>query len=243
VDPKTEHPWRAIEAPVLATDPPSGPAEPIAAGPSERGPAITVPAEAARWAAAGLGVVACLLVAAWLALSSGSDGVVLADVDPSGPGDGVGSAASAGPVVVEIVGAVARPGVYRLPAGARVADLVAAAGGYGPRVDTARVAAELDLASSVPDGARIRVPARGDPSAQPAASGGAGGGSAGSGPLDLTTATADQLDTLPGIGPVTAAKILAARDEAPFSAVDDLRSRGVLGEKTFERIRDLVTVP
>jgi competence protein ComEA len=242
VDPKTEHPWRAIEAPGLPTDTPGGPTKPIAAGSAERGPAITVPADAARWAAAGLGVVACLLVAAWLAVSSGSGGAVVAEVDASGSGGRLGAAASTGPVVVEIVGAIARPGVYRLPAGARIADLVAAAGGYGPRVDTARVASELDLASALSDGARVRVPARGDPSAQPVA-GGADGASAGPRPIDLNTATAEQLDTLPGIGPVTATKILAARDEAPFTAVDDLRSRGVLGEKTFERIRELVTVP
>ena len=60
--------------------------------------------------------------------------------------------------------------------------------------------------------------------------------------IDINHATADELDTLPGIGPVTAAKIIDARTQAPFATVDELQSRGVVGASTFEKLRDLVTV-
>jgi competence protein ComEA len=98
--------------------------------------------------------------------------------------------------------------------------------------------------AALADGDRIRVPARGDPPANVPPDGGAGTTPGdGTALIDLNTATPEQLDTLPGIGPVTAAKIVAAREEAAFVSVDDLRSRGVLGEKTFERVRELVAVP
>jgi competence protein ComEA len=202
---------------------------------------------------AGGGAIVLAIVAFLLAVGTGSTGTVSVGVEGSpvvdalrgssdlaGTGNGTENGRGSSPLIVEVVGAVARPGIYRLPAGARIGDLVDAAGGYGPRVDTDRAGRELNLAAPLHDGDQIRVPSRDDPTTpSKPAGGGSGGGSA---PLDLNQATAAELDGLPGIGPVTAAKILASRDEQPFASVDDLRARRLVGEKTFASLKDLVTV-
>jgi competence protein ComEA len=152
-------------------------------------------------------------------------------------------------VVVDVQGAVARPGVQRLPTGSRIGDAIVAAGGFGPRVAAERVGRELNLAALLRDGDHVFVPSRDDPggptgSTRPSGSSGSSGSAsgAGSGPIDLNHATASELDALPGIGPVTANKIVAARDERPFASVDELRSRKIVGAATYDRIKDLVVV-
>jgi competence protein ComEA len=147
-----------------------------------------------------------------------------------------------GEIVVDVEGAVVRPGLHRLPFGSRVGDAIAIAGGYSPQVDIDAAAALLNLAESLVDGAKVHVPARGEAvsATTPAREPGAAGPAGASGLIDINTATSEQLDTLPGIGPVTAAKIIAAREEAPFASVDELLSREVVGSSTFEKLRSLV---
>jgi competence protein ComEA len=168
---------------------------------------------------------------------------------------GPGSTAGEKELVVDVAGAVVKPGVYRLISGARVGDAIKAAGGFGPRVDVDRVGVELNLAAALTDGGQIRVPSRDDPAASAGGGsggsgvGGAGSGGAGSGgggaagsPVNLNKATQAELEGLPGIGPVTAGKILESRAGAPFRSVDELRERGLVGEKTFAKLKPLITV-
>jgi competence protein ComEA len=140
-------------------------------------------------------------------------------------------------LIVDVEGAVVAPGVHEVRAGGRVADAIAAAGGYSTEVDLAAAAVALNLAERLVDGQKIHVPARGEVGAMPIGAtqppGSAGG------PIDINHATQGELESLPGIGPVTAAKIIAAR---PYAAVDELGSRDVVGPSVMEQIRDLITV-
>jgi competence protein ComEA len=140
-----------------------------------------------------------------------------------------------GAIVVDVVGAVRRPGLYRLPERSRVADALARAGGATRR-------AQLDLvnlAAPISDGEQIVVPRRG--SAAPAGPGAGGPSAALSGPVHLNTATLEQLDALPGVGPVTAQKILDYRQEhGAFGSVDELDAIPGIGPARLEQLRELV---
>jgi competence protein ComEA len=141
-------------------------------------------------------------------------------------------------VWVHVVGQVASPGVVALPAGSRVGEAVAAAGGALPDADLAG----LNLAAVVPDGAQVRVPAPGEAPEGPAVEA-AGGGPAADGTVDVNTAGSGELQTLPGIGPVLADRIVAWRTEhGAFSDVDALRDVPGIGPSVLSRLRDLVRV-
>ena len=146
-------------------------------------------------------------------------------------------------IIVDVQGAVTRPGLLSLAGGSRVGDAIAAAGGYSSSVDVSAASQTLNLAARLADGDQVRVPILGQPAPSGVPAGaGAGAESPGGGQINVNTASAEQLDTLPGIGPVTAAKIIDAREQAPFATVDELLSRVAVGAATFDKIRDLITV-
>ncbi|MCC6223910.1 MAG: ComEA family DNA-binding protein [Thermoleophilia bacterium] len=151
----------------------------------------------------------------------------LAPVAAASPG-----ATEAAPLVVHVVGAVRRPGIYRLPEGSRVADAVERAGGATRRAELGLV----NLAAPLVDGQQVLVPRRG--AGGPATSGAPGGAPS---PLSLSTATLEQLDGLPGVGPVTAQRILDHRERhGPFASVDELDAVPGIGPARLEQLRELV---
>jgi competence protein ComEA len=142
-------------------------------------------------------------------------------------------------LVVDIVGAVRRPGLYRLEQGARVADAVARAGGATRRANLSLI----NLAAPLADGQQVVVPGRGSAAAGslPAAPGTAGATGISAGPVHLNTATLEQLDSLPGVGPVTAQKILDYRQKhGSFTSVDALDAVPGIGPARMEQLKDLV---
>jgi competence protein ComEA len=181
-------------------------------------------------------VVAVLVVAGHRLAGAGAASApdVVAPLEPVTP-----PAASSQRLVVHVVGAVRRPGLYRLRDGSRVADAVARAGGATGRANLAG----LNLAAPLVDGTQVLVPAR-LPTVAPGTSAPPDATGLG-GPVQkvsLSTATAEQLDALPGVGPVTAQKILDYRTEhGSFRSVDDLDAVPGIGPTRIEQLRDLVT--
>ena len=168
-------------------------------------------------------------------VAGGMSGPVAAD----GVAGGVPAArpSAGGEVVIAVAGKVKKPGLVRLPTGSRVADALQAAGGADPGVDVSL----LNLARKVVDGELILVGVTAPPGSV-VAPGPAGGGTP-QGPLNLNTATLADLDTLPGVGPVLAQRILDARDaQGGFRSVSDLRKVDGIGDSRYEQLKDLVTV-
>jgi len=150
------------------------------------------------------------------------------------------------PLVVDVAGAVPRPGVYEFPAGARVKDAVQAAGGLLAEADKA----SINLAAPLQDGQRLEVPYLSglEPTQAPFSSfssNPAGGSRVGSPAelIDINSATAEELETLPGIGSTLAQAIIDYRNEfGPFFAIEDIMFVDGIGPETFEAIKDLITV-
>ena len=152
---------------------------------------------------------------------------------------GAGPPSASGSIVVDIVGKVRRPGLYQLPMGSRVADAIAAAGGAVPGFD----ASVINLAAHIADGQQVVV--GGVPGVAPgAAAAPAGNGAAStSGPVSLNSATLEQLQTLPGVGPVLAQHILEWRTaHGGFSSIDQLNDVPGIGDVKFASLKTLVTV-
>jgi competence protein ComEA len=150
------------------------------------------------------------------------------------------SAVPAADLVVDVQGAVKHPGVVLLPPGSRIADALDAAGGYSRDADLNAAATALNLAATLTDGAQVYVPVIGL-AGGPGGGGTGGGGTGASGLVNLNTATPEELDALPGIGPVTVQLIVAGRAEQPFTTLDEMVERDVIDRGQLEDIRDLVT--
>jgi competence protein ComEA len=152
------------------------------------------------------------------------------------------------PLVVHVSGAVNQPGVFTLPAGSRVKDALQAAGGLAPAAQPGA----LNLAALVQDGSKIAVPfvpPTPDPlrlTTAPASTPAAGVRPSPAGPkfpININTASQDELEALPGIGPVIAQKIILYRTaNGPFTKIEDIQKVSGIGPKTFEEIKTLITV-
>ncbi|WP_019901007.1 ComEA family DNA-binding protein [Salinispora arenicola] len=191
-----------------------------------------------------LAVVAVLVVLgagfwAWQSRPQVEQVAPVAEAGPVAPSvSGGPTATPGGELVVAVAGKVRRPGLVRVSAGARVADAVQAAGGALPGVDVAL----FNPARKVVDGELILVGVPTPPGAAPVAAGGEAAAATG-GKVNLNTATLAQLDTLPGVGPVLAQRILAHRQQhGGFRSVSDLRQVGGIGDTRYEQLKDLVTV-
>ncbi|MDF1541666.1 MAG: ComEA family DNA-binding protein [Anaerosomatales bacterium] len=197
-------------------------------------------------------VVLALGVAGWRlggAAASGEFSYVDSDVASVSEDSVPGPVAAAAdeeptPLWVHVAGAVRVPGLYELEPGARVGDALTVAGGT---LDDAALDA-VNLARLLADGEQVYVPSEEEVEAGVAQPGAAAAGAApnaapGGGAVDINTATAGELEALPGVGPATAAKIIAEREaNGPFAAPEDLMRVAGIGEKKFEALRDLIVV-
>ncbi|WP_216094453.1 ComEA family DNA-binding protein [Jiangella alba] len=147
--------------------------------------------------------------------------------------------ATGGPIVIHVAGLVARPGVVELPSGSRVVDAIEAAGGATPDADLT----PINLARVLTDGEQVLVTADPPPAAPPAPPTGSASTPTTQAPVNLNTATAAELEALPGIGPALAGRILDWREQnGRFTSIDELREVSGIGEQRFAQLEPLVTL-
>jgi competence protein ComEA len=183
-----------------------------------------------------VGVCLGLVVLALLGQRLAHAGAASGETEPTAvPLEPIAEAPAQTVLVVHVVGEVRRPGLYRLRDGSRIADAVRRAGGALRNADLAAV----NLAAPLVDGVQILVPGE---ATAPAASAGAPGVGSSTGPVSLSSATVEELDELPGVGPITAQKIVDYRTEhGPFASVEDLDAVPGIGPTRVEQLRELVT--
>ena len=151
---------------------------------------------------------------------SSTDAIVLEKGDKT---DSVGS------IVVDVAGAVMKPGVYQLQADARTQNAIVKAGGLSDDADRGWVDHNINLAAQVSDGSKLYIPFKGDPAQR---------GDASNKQININTAKQSELESLSGIGPVTAQKIIDGR---PYSTIDELVGKKVIAAKLFEKIKEKIT--
>lgn len=152
----------------------------------------------------------------------------------------VKSAQDKSDIVIDIAGAVEKPGVYHLDSDSRVQDAIKAAGGIVKTANNEWISKNLNLAAKLTDAAKMYVPFVGEQGQIQANQGTLGNiGDSGGGLININSASESQLDTLSGVGPVTAQKIIASR---PYLSIEELLNKKIVGQSTFVKIRDKITV-
>lgn len=140
---------------------------------------------------------------------------------------------------IDIEGAVVLPGVYDLPMESRIKDALIAAGGLSGGADREFVAKNINLSVKLSDGAKIYIPEKGEVEENTGIKSIKDGVSLAAGQININSASEQELDTLPGVGPVTAKKIIQGR---PYASIDDLLNKKIIGSKVFSQIKDKISI-
>ena len=144
-------------------------------------------------------------------------------------------------IMVDVSGAVKNPGVYGLESGARVEDAIKASGGFDEKANAEYISKSLNMAQTLSDGSKVYVPFTGEQVGGVSGTSGSDGNVAGAktSSVNINTGTQIELEALPGIGPVTASKIISGR---PYQKIDDLLNQKTVSKSVFEKIKDSITL-
>jgi competence protein ComEA len=187
--------------------------------------------------AAGLGIVGFVLLLygliAYVGVGQKEEAVVFSAEDDKADQK---SDKDESAMLVDVAGAVMKPGVYKVKDGSRFQDAILAAGGMSPDADAELIAKQLNLAAKLADGVKVYVPFKGEVMGSTTHS--ASSGQVGS-LININVASAKELDSLPGIGPVTSEKIIGSR---PYSVIDELVKKKVVTQRVFEQIKEKIAV-